>query len=443
MAKIVNPTVETAANIKVIGIGGSGKNALNHMVESNVKGVEFIAINTDTQDLHNCLADKKIHIGKNLTRGLGAGMDPEVGRKAAEETKEEITEAIKGADMVFITGGLGGGTFTGASSVVASICKNEGILTIAVATKPFFFEGSQRGKIADEGLEALEKEVDALITIPNDRLLSVAEKNTTITQAFAMCDEVLKQSVEGISEIIRLSGRMNLDFNDIRRVLKDSGTALFGMGRASGDTRAVDAANISISNPLLDVSINNATGLLYVIFGNSDLTLAETADASRIITESVAKDAKIIFGVYNDESLKKDEVKVTVIATGFPNGRNNNTLNSLHSLSSGLQKGFDKSSDKSFDKNFDRGERGPVIAEIEKEENHKTSFFGRRPDPIVIEDSRIENTIEDNNHNIDNKDRDNNRDRRDNKIINTKPIDLGDEEDDWGSLPPFLQRKRK
>lgn len=324
MSKIINPAPETFANIKVIGIGGSGRNAINHMVNNQVTGVDFIAINTDTQDLVNCLAEKKIHIGKNLTRGLGAGMDPEVGKRAAEETREEITEAIKGADMVFITGGFGGGTFTGASSIVANICKNEGILTVAVATKPFFFEGNQRTRIAEEGIEELEKEVDALISISNDRLLSISDKSTTITEAFAMCDEVLKQAVEGISEIIRLSGRMNLDFNDIRRILKDSGTALFGVGRASGENRAIESATMAVSNPLLDISIDNATGLLYVIFGNEDLTLLETAEASKIITQSVSKDAKVIFGIYNDETLKKDEIKITVIATGFPtddNGR--------------------------------------------------------------------------------------------------------------------------
>ncbi|MDI9355375.1 MAG: cell division protein FtsZ [Cyanobium sp. MAG06] len=318
MTKIINPTLETSANIKVIGIGGSGRNAINHMVNNKVLGVDFIAINTDTQDLVNCLAEKKIHIGKNLTKGLGAGMDPEIGKRAAEDTREEITEAIKGADMVFITGGFGGGTFSGASSTVANICKNEGILTVAVATKPFFFEGNQRVRIAEEGMEELEKEVDALISISNDRLLSISDKSTTVTEAFAMCDEVLKQAVEGISEIIRLSGRMNLDFNDIRRILKDSGTALFGVGRGLGENRAIEAATSAISNPLLDVSIDDATGLLYVVFGNEDLTLSETAEASKTITQSVAKDAKVIFGIYNDENLKKDEIKITVIATGFP-----------------------------------------------------------------------------------------------------------------------------
>lgn len=410
MAKITGTTIETAANIKVIGIGGSGKNALNHMVNSKIKGVEFIAINTDTQDLHNCLAEKKIHIGKNLTRGLGAGMDPEVGKRSAEETREEIMEAIKGADMVFIAGGCGGGTFTGAAPVVAAICKNEGILTVAVATKPFFFEGAQRMRLAEKGLEELEKEVDALITIPNDRVLSVVDKNTTVTEAFAMCDEILKQAVEGISEIIRLSGRMNLDFNDIRRILKDSGTALFGVGKGVGENRAIEAATAAISNPLLDISINNATGLLYVIFGSEDLTLLETADASRIVTESVSNDAKIIYGIYNDESLKKDEIKVTVIATGFPTSR--------------------------------------------KHSEERESFYNReaktevKPEPTIREaiqkkeaDNRIENSLTENN--TTEKESKVEKFTEDKKT--TKPVATVDEEedDDWGSLPPFLQRRKK
>ncbi len=425
MAKINNLSVETAANIKVIGIGGSGKNALNHIIEAKLKGVEYIAINTDTQDLHNCLAEKKIHIGKNLTRGLGAGMDPEVGKRSAEETREEIMEAIKGADMVFIVGGCGGGTFTGAAPIVAAICKNEGILTVGVATKPFFFEGAQRMRLAEKGLEALEAEVDALITIPNDRVLSVVDKNTTVTQAFAMCDEILKQAVEGISEIIRFSGKMNLDFNDIRRILKDSGTALFGMGRGTGEDRASIAANAAISNPLLDVSINNATGLLYVIFGNEDLTLLETADASRIITESVSDDAKIIYGIYNDDTLKKDEIKVTVIATGFPSSlRNSRELD----RSSYLKEESTKRSEDKY--------------ENKEEEDKAPRFFGSRKEVTKEEveaPRRIENNVEELN----------NPSTKDEKVTNyiedkkTKPSIDEDEDDDWGSLPPFLMRNKK
>ncbi len=439
MARLNLAQIETAANIKVIGIGGSGKNALNHMVNSKLKGVEFIAINTDTQDLHNCLAEKKIHIGKNLTRGLGAGMDPEVGKRSAEETREEIMEAIKGADMVFIAGGCGGGTFTGAAPVVAAICKNEGILTVAVATKPFFFEGNQRMRLAEQGLAELEKEVDALIIIPNDRILSVVDKNTTVTQAFAMCDEILKQAVEGISDIIRLSGKMNLDFNDIRRILKDSGTALFGIGHGVGDTRSVDAANAAISNPLLDISINNATGLLYVIFGSEDLTLLETAEASRIITESVSRDAKIIYGIYNDETLKKDEVKITVIATGFP------TANGRRDEGRDVFDRSEKYANEKVERNYlaekeaeDHINKKSKEAKIEKNDNAaedkmfaskriENSFDSKeiKKDSMFSKEEKTEDYIEDKRA--------------------TRPIlaNEEDEEDDWGSLPPFLQRKKK
>jgi cell division protein FtsZ len=312
------PHIESFARIKVVGVGGSGKGAINHMISSNLKGVDFIAMNTDTQDLHNCLANKKIHIGKNLTKGLGAGMDPEIGKRSAEETKEEIQDALKGADMVFITGGMGGGTATGAAPVIAKVAKSEGILTVGIVTKPFFFEGQKRMYVAESGINELEKEVDALIVIPNDRLLSVIDKNTSVKDAFKMVDEVLRLAVDGISDIIKTSGTINLDFADIKRVLKDSGTALMGVGVGSGETRAVDAAKAAISSPLLDVSIHGAKGLLYAIYGNTDLSMFEVSEAAKIITESVDKDATVIFGIVHDERMKKDEVKVVVIATKFP-----------------------------------------------------------------------------------------------------------------------------
>ena len=314
----VNPDVETFARIKVIGVGGSGGNALNHMVTSKVKGVEFIVMNTDTQDLHNSLATKKIHIVKNLTRGLGTGMNPEIGRKAAEETKAEIQDAIKGADMIFIACGEGGGTGTGAAPIVAHLAKEQGILTVAVTTKPFFFEGSQRMKLAERGLEELEKEVDAIITIPNDRLLQVAGKNTNLKNAFAMCDDVLRQAVEGISDLITTPGIINVDFADIRSVMSDAGSALMGIGSATGEKRAENAALQAINSPLLELSINGAKGVLFAISGGDDLTMHEIQEAAKIITESIDKDAKVIFGTIKDDRLKKGEVKVTVIATGFP-----------------------------------------------------------------------------------------------------------------------------
>lgn len=397
----INPEIESFARIKVIGIGGSGKGALNHMINSKLQGVEFVAMNTDTQDLHHCLAEKKIHIGKNLTKGLGAGMDPEVGKKSAEETKEEIQDVIKGSDMIFIAGGMGGGTGTGAAPVIASIAKNEGILTVAVVTKPFFFEGASRMKLAEKGLEELEKEVDALIVIPNDRLLSIIDKNTSVKQAFQMCDEVLKQAVESISDIIRTAGTINLDFADIKRILKDSGTALMGVGRGVGENRAREAATSAVNSPLLDVSIHGAKGVLFAIYGLEDLGMLEVQEAAKIITESVDKDAKIIFGIATDPTLKKDEVKVTVIATGFPTGFSTRT-NTQSQL------------------NFQK--RLPEERVVEKE--------------IPKEEIKVENRID---HEI----AEQKEEKDDKKSVQKKNIfKFDDDEDDWDSLPPFLRRKK-
>lgn len=314
----INPEIESFARIKVIGIGGSGKNALNHMINSKVRGVEFIVMNTDTQDLHNSLAEKKVHLGKNLTKGLGAGMNPEIGKRAAEETKAEIQDVIKGADMVFIACGMGGGTGTGAAPIVAQAAKEQGILTVAVVTKPFSFEGNQRMKLADEGLALLEQEVDAILVIPNDRLIIISGKEVGFRQAFEMCDEVLKQAVEGISELITTPGMVNVDFADIRAVMHDAGSALMGVGIAAGEGRSEKAALAAINSPLLDLSISGAKGVLFAISGGDDLTIHEISEAAKIITESIDKEAKVIFGTIRDEKLKKGEMKVTVIATGFP-----------------------------------------------------------------------------------------------------------------------------
>src|SRR3989338_8066894 len=314
----VQPEVEAFARIRVVGVGGSGKNAVNHMVEAKVKGVDFIVINTDAQDLHHSLAKKKIHIGKNLTRGLGTGMNAELGKRAAEETKEEGQEAIKGSDMVFIAGGMGGGTGTGASAVVARTAKEMGALTVGVVTKPFAFEGLQRGRLAEQGLDSLRKEVDALIVIPNDRLLATVGKDTSIKQAFALCDDILLQAVEGISDLITTPGIINVDFADIRSVMENAGSALMGLGRASGDKRAEEAAKAAINSPLLELSINGAKGVLFAIAGGDDLGMLEVQEAAKIITESIDQNAKVIFGAIKDEKLKKGEVKITVIATGFP-----------------------------------------------------------------------------------------------------------------------------
>ncbi|MDB5266472.1 MAG: cell division protein FtsZ, cell division protein FtsZ [Parcubacteria group bacterium] len=314
----IKPEVEAFARIKVIGVGGSGNNALNHMINSKVKGVDFIAVNTDAQDLHHSLAKKKVHIGKNLTRGLGAGMNPELGKRAVEETKEEIQEAIKGADMVFIASGMGGGTGSGAAPGIARTAKEAGILTVAVVTKPFFFEGQQRMKIAEEAINDLKAAVDAIIIIPNDRLLATIDKGTTAKNAFATCDNILKQAVEGISDLITTPGLINIDFADIRAVMQDAGAALMGIGVASGDNRAEEAARMAISSPLLEVSINGAKGVLFSIAGGDDLGMFEIQDAAKIITESVDANAKIIFGTVKDDKLKKGELKITVIAASFP-----------------------------------------------------------------------------------------------------------------------------
>ena len=319
MKQVANE-VETFARIRVVGVGGSGKNATNHMITSKVQGVEFIAINTDAQDLHHSLAKRKIHIGKNLTRGLGAGGVPDLGRRAAEETKEEIIEALQGSDMVFITCGMGGGTGTGASAVVAKAAKEVGALTVGVVTKPFSFEGQQRMRLAEQGIAALKKEVDALIVIPNDRLLSVVDRNTTLKNAFALADNVLLRAVEGISDLITMPGLVNVDFADIKSVMENAGSALMGVGIASGEKRAEEAATEAINSPLLEVSLRGAKGVLFAVAGGEDMALMEVHDAARVITESIDPNARVIFGAIYDPKLKKNELKVTVIATGFPEG---------------------------------------------------------------------------------------------------------------------------
>lgn len=317
MATKIEPEVQTFARIKVVGVGGSGQNAINHMVAKNVNGVEFIAINTDAQDLHHSRAKKKIHIGKNVTKGLGAGMNPEVGKRAAEETREELQEALKGADMIFITCGLGGGTGSGAAPIVAQIARDIGALTVGVVTKPFSFEGNQRMRIAEHAMAELRKSVDALIIIPNDRLFNVISKETTAKNAFAICDEVLRNAVEGISDLITMPGIINVDFADIKAVMQNAGSALMGIGSAEGEKRALDAAMNAISSPLIDVSINGAKGVLFAIAGGDDITMMEIQEAAKIITEHVDADAKIIFGTVKDDRLKKGEIKITVIASGF------------------------------------------------------------------------------------------------------------------------------
>ena len=312
----VKPDIETFAKIKVIGIGGSGGAAVNRMIASKIKGVNFLAVNTDVQALHFSKANKKINIGKQITRGLGAGMDPELGKKAAEENQNEIRDTLKGVDMVFITCGLGGGTGSGASPIIAQIAKDSGALTVAVVTRPFSFEGVQRKEIAEESHRQLAGVVDTIITIPNDRILQIIDKKTPLVDAFDIADDVLRQGVQGISELITIPGLINVDFADVKTIMKEAGTALMGIGRASGEARAVDAAKAAIQSPLLETSIDGARGILFSVTGSPDLGMIEVSEAGKIITQTADSDAKVIFGTVIDPTLK-DEIRVTVIATGF------------------------------------------------------------------------------------------------------------------------------
>lgn len=304
--------------IKVVGIGGAGGKIVSRMMEGDrMRGVEFIAINTDAQDLDRVSSHKKIYIGRALTRGLGAGMNPEVGKQAAEENRSEIGEALDGADVVFVTAGMGGGTGTLGSSVVAEIAKEKGILTLAMVTKPFAFEGSQRAAIAQDGLHRIKDKVDSLIVIPNDRIFSLIDKETPLLRAFGYVDEVLKQAVLAIAEIVNVPGIINVDFADIKAILRDAGTTLIGIGTASGQERSVKAVNAAIHSPLLEVSIDGARGVLFSIAGGKDLRMSEVNDISKAITSNLDPNARVIFGAYHDKSLKDKGIKVTVIATGF------------------------------------------------------------------------------------------------------------------------------
>ncbi|MBU0476894.1 cell division protein FtsZ [Patescibacteria group bacterium] len=307
----------TSTKIKVVGVGGSGGNAVSRMAKCNIKGVELIAINTDAQDLGKIRAHRKLRIGRKITRGLGTGMSPEIGKQAAEEQKQEILELLKGSDMIFVAYGVGGGTGTGAGPIVADIAKSSGALTLAVVTKPFSFEGAFRTRIAQEGIERLKGKVDTLISISNDKLLDVLDPKTSVLNAFWICDEILRQAVQGISDLILLPGIINVDFADVRSIMKNSGTALFGIGRARGEKRAQEAARKALNSPLLGMSCKGAKGVLFNISGGKDISLSEIDEAAKLITQEINPGAKIIFGAVQDEKLKKGEIKVTVIATGF------------------------------------------------------------------------------------------------------------------------------
>lgn len=328
MFEDIERSIETLANIKVIGVGGGGNNAVNRMITAGVRGVEFIAVNCDAQALLLSKAENRIQIGEKLTKGLGAGANPEIGEKAAEESREQIIEALKGADMVFVTAGMGGGTGTGAAHIVAECAKELGALTVGVVTKPFCFEGKRRMNQAENGIVNLKAKVDTLITIPNDRLLQVIDRRTSMLDAFRIADDVLRQGVQGISDLIAVPGLINADFADVKTIMSNAGSALMGIGTAKGEGGVRAAVEAAIKSPLLEASIDGAQGVLYHITGGRELSLFDVTDASNIITEAADPNANIIFGAGIDESLE-DEIRVTVIATGFekkntsvPNGSN-------------------------------------------------------------------------------------------------------------------------
>ena len=304
------------AVIKVVGVGGGGTNAVNRMVDAGLTGVEFVAVNTDAQALMMCDADHKIHIGSKATRGLGAGADPAVGLAAAQESRDELKEALKGADMVFVTAGEGGGTGTGAAPIVAELARELEALTVGVVTKPFVFEGRKRSQQADLGIQNLRDRVDTLIVIENDRLLQVVEKRTSVVEAFRMADDVLRQGVQGITDLITVPGLVNLDFADVRTIMRDAGSALMGIGTAAGENRATEAARAAVSSPLLETSIEGATGILLNITGGPDIGLFEVNEAAEVVTSAADQNANVIFGAVIDDSLG-DDLRVTVIATGF------------------------------------------------------------------------------------------------------------------------------
>lgn len=321
----VTPDITPVANIIVIGVGGGGGNAVNRMIKAGLKGIEFISVNTDAQALYHSEAPTKINIGTATTRGLGAGSNPDIGKQAAEESIEEIKEIISGADMVFITCGLGGGTGTGGAPVIAATAKEMGILTVAVVTKPFTFEGQRRKTQADEGLENLRNKVDTLITIPNDKILALIDKKTPLNDAFAVVDDVLRQGVQGIADLITVHGMINVDFADVKAVMENAGSALMGIGYGTGENRAADAAKSAVESPLLEMSIDGAKGVLFNITGGNDLSMFEVDEAARVITEAADPEANIIFGAVINDSYT-GEIKITVVATGFDYKQNDSTI---------------------------------------------------------------------------------------------------------------------
>ncbi|MFA5871519.1 MAG: cell division protein FtsZ [Parcubacteria group bacterium] len=406
----VKPEIETFARIKVVGVGGSGGSAISRMIECKLKGVEFVAINTDAQALHHSKASEKIHIGKNLTKGLGAGMNPEIGRQAAEENRDEIQEALKGTDMVFVTCGLGGGTGTGAAPIVAEAAKEAGALTIAVVTRPFSFEGAQRKAISLEGMENLKDRVDALITIPNDRLLQIIDRKTTLVSAFRVVDDILRQGVQGISDLITKHGIVNVDFADVRAILQDSGSALMGIGNASGESRATQAAKMAINSPLLEFSIDGARGVLFNVSGGPDMTMLEINEAANVITESIDPNAKVIFGATVDESIRKGELSITVVAAGF-----DADVVAEHGAFPQSQAAGPRETKKSFEEEVAKPESGSILP--------LSSFSDEKPKLIVEEKVS---------------------DKPKRKInFESKVSSIAEEDDDELEIPAFIRRKMK
>ena len=393
------------ANIKVVGIGGGGGNVISRMGRDFMRGVDFVAINTDHQDLDHCEARKKIYIGKNLTRGLGTGMSPDLGRQAAEENRSEIAEALSGADLVFVAACFGGGTGTGAAPVVAEVAKQMGALTIAFATRPFVFEGSQRDRIAQEGLAKIKDKVDALIVVPNDRIFTVINKDTPIIKAFEVIDDILKNALKGIVELIVTPGIINVDFADVKNVIQDAGSAIVGIGMASGQDRAVAAVNQALNSPLLEVTAEGAKGVILGISGSRDMKMTEINEAAKVVAQVADPSARIIFGAYHDRRLKPNQIKVTLIATGFSGGGHGGSGG--HSLFDG---GF------SFGKKSDFFE--PLKPSQEVSKRDEDDVKKGKPEPIL---AKKENGDE----------------------KNTKPEVKKERENEIWDIPTFLRKKKK
>ncbi len=414
----VKPKIETYARIKVLGVGGSGTNAIHRMMELGINGVEFIAINTDAQALHNSKADKKVHIGRTITRGLGAGMNPDQGRQAAEESHDDIFEAIENADMVFITCGLGGGTGTGAAPIIAELAKEHGVLTVAVVTKPFAFEGTKRRDVAEEGYSNLKDKVDAIISISNDRILQIIDKKTSLIDAFKTVDDVLRQGIQGISDLITTHGIVNADFADVRTIMQDAGTALMGIGRASGEGRAIEAARNAINSPLLELAIDGAKGVLFNITGGTNLGMFEIDEAAKIITKSVDPEAKIKFGAVINEDMT-DEVQITVIATGFDEMQRKPSTIRLSEIDEQLGGGM-----REFRK-MDDIKREDIFKKVEKHEEPKIEPK-KVEEPRVVQEKQVLPEA---------------REVRKPFFSGTAPV--VDEETDELDIPAFIRKKMK